>query len=46
LLHLSDFSVQLAPRLRIETACRLVEEDELGIVDEGEREGKPLTLSR
>ena len=44
-LHLRDLAVQLAPRLRIEPGGRLVEEDELGLVDERQRQRQPLPLS-
>ncbi len=44
-LHPRDLAVQLAARLRIETGGRLVEEDELGLVDEGQRQREPLPLA-
>ena len=43
-LHPPDLAVQLAPRLRVEAGRGFVEEDQLGIVDEREREREPLTL--
>ena len=45
LLHSGDLAVQLAAGLRIEAGRRLVEEDELGLVDERERQGEPLALA-
>ena len=45
LLHPRDLAVQLAARLRIEAGRRLVEEDELGLVHEREREREPLPLA-
>ncbi len=44
-LHLHDFAVQLAPRMRIEPGSWFVEEDELRRVDEREREGETLALA-
>ena len=37
--------VQLAARLRVEPCCRLVQKDELGLVDEGQSQRQPLPLS-
>ena len=44
-LHPGDLTVQLAARLRVEPGRRLVQEHELGIVDEGEGERQALPLS-
>ena len=44
-LHPRDLAVQLAARLRVEAGGRLVEEHELGLVDEREREREPLPLA-
>ena len=45
LFHLRDLGVQLAPRLRIQPGRRLVEEHELGLVDERQRQREPLPLT-
>ena len=42
--HLRDFGVQFAARLRIEPGRRLVQKDELRVVDERQRDGEPLSL--
>ena len=44
-LHPQDFAVELAARLRVEAGRRLVEEDQLGLVDEGERQREALALA-
>jgi hypothetical protein len=45
LFHSGDFAVELAAGLRIEAGGRLIEEDQLGLVDEREGQGEPLALA-
>ena len=44
-LHLRDLTVQLAARVRVQARGRLVQEHQLGLVDEGEGQRQPLTLA-
>ena len=44
LLHAGDVAVEFAAGMGIEAGRRLVEKDDLGIVDERQRQGEPLLL--
>ena len=43
--QITDHVPELAPRLRVQASGRLVEEEQLGVADQGDGDGQPLLLA-